>query len=163
VELSIEDTFEQRRRRLFANFIDAMFKRRSIETRYTQQQTLSCLGSLARALTRTKQTVFYLESLGKESLPTLRERWLSRTGIVLTCIAVGALIGGLIFGVIHELIAPGDLVPIGRIAEMGLTFELICLLIVGLIGTLRSSNLFRSSDSVLPLQNIEWPKRFAAG
>ena len=59
VELSIEDTFEQRRRRLFANFIDAMFKRRSAETRYTQHQTLSSLCWLARALTGNAQTVFY--------------------------------------------------------------------------------------------------------
>ena len=134
VELSREDTFEQRRRRLFANFVDAMFKRRSAESHYTQQQTLSWLGSLARALTRTKQTVFYLESLGVDTLPTLPERWLSRTGIVLACIVVGALIGGLIFGLI-ELIAPGDLLPIRLIAEMGLTFALISGLFVGLIAT----------------------------
>ncbi len=93
VELSIEDTFEQRRRRLFANFIDAMFKGRSAETRYTQPQTLSWLCWLARALTRTKQNVFYLENLREEWLPTRRERWLSRIGIVLACTVVGALIG----------------------------------------------------------------------
>ena len=82
VELSIEDTIEQRRRRLFANFIDAMFKRRSAETRYTQQQTLSWLSWLARTLTRNEQTVFYLENLREEWLPTLRERWLSKAGII---------------------------------------------------------------------------------
>jgi hypothetical protein len=96
VELSREETLEQRRRRLFASFIDAMFKRRSPETRYSRRQTLSWLGSLARALTRAKQTVFYLESLREESLPTLRERWLSRTGIVLACTGLGGLIGEVI-------------------------------------------------------------------
>jgi DNA polymerase III delta prime subunit len=55
VELSIEDTFEQRRRRLFASFIDAMFKRRSAESRYTQKETLSWLCWLARALTGTNR------------------------------------------------------------------------------------------------------------
>ncbi len=92
VELSIEANFEQRRRRLFANFIDAMFKRRSSETRYTQQQTLSWLCWLAGALTRAKQTVFYLENLREEWLPSGRERRLSKAWVVLACGVVGGLV-----------------------------------------------------------------------
>jgi hypothetical protein len=112
VELSIEDTFEQRRRGLFANFIIAMFKRRSAETRYTRRQTLSWLCWLARELIRNEQTVFYLENLSEEWLPTRRERWLSKAGIILACVVMGELfigptkglfygvLGGLAFGII---------------------------------------------------------------
>jgi hypothetical protein len=49
-----------------------------------------------QGLHRPTKNVFYLESLREESLPTLRERWLSRTGIVLACIVLGGLIGKVI-------------------------------------------------------------------
>ena len=94
IEFSGEDTFEQRRRRLFAKFVDAMLKRRSGEARYTPKQTLSWLSWLASALIQKHQTVFHLEDLNEEWLPTRPERWLSRAG---TVVASG-LSGGLIFG-----------------------------------------------------------------
>src|SRR5437868_1442541 len=63
VKFSVEETIEQRRTRLFENFVDAMLKRRSKETRYTPQQTVHWLWFLAAALMRLDQTVFYLENL----------------------------------------------------------------------------------------------------
>jgi hypothetical protein len=161
VELSSEDSLEQRRRRLFASFIDAMFKRRSAETRYSRRQTLSWLGSLAHALTRNEQTVFYLENLREEWLPTRRERWLSKAGIILACVVVGGLIGfpelgtmilGLatafhLFGLISEP-AVKDLHEVFLSGLLGLTFGLTIGLICGLIsiGTkLRSVEILRFS------------------
>src|SRR5262249_30235637 len=70
VEFSGEDTFEQRRSRLFAKFVDVMLKRRSLGVRYTPKQTLSWLSWLASALSRKQQTVFYLEDLREKWLPT---------------------------------------------------------------------------------------------
>jgi DNA polymerase III delta prime subunit len=94
VEFSVADSFEQRRSRLFANFVDAMFKRRSAEVRYSPKQTLSWLCWLAAALKRNKQTVFYLENLTENWLPTRAQKWLPRAAI-----AIGSgLVGGLIFG-----------------------------------------------------------------
>jgi hypothetical protein len=54
---------------------------------------------LARSCTyRNEQTVFYLEDLREEWLPTRRERWLSKAGIVLACVVVSGLLSGLTFG-----------------------------------------------------------------
>ncbi|HTU45982.1 MAG TPA: NACHT domain-containing protein [Bryobacteraceae bacterium] len=69
---SAEETFEQRRTQLLAHFVDAMFERRAADARYSRRQTMHWLSSLARAMVRLKQSVFYLESLNADWLP--RER-----------------------------------------------------------------------------------------
>jgi DNA polymerase III delta prime subunit len=131
VGFSSEDSFEQQSRLLFANFVDAMFNRRSAETRYTQQESISSLCWLASALKRNGQTIFYLDSLSEAWLPTKTQKWLSWVGTVVACGIfcglIGALIGvamsglsdwayGLIFGLI-----PG--IVIGLV--IGLMFVLI--------------------------------------
>jgi MFS family permease len=103
VQFSADETLAQRRTRLFANFVDAVFKRRSIEASYTPKQTIYWLSLLGCTLTRVKQTVFYLESLNVDWLPTRAQKWLSATGIVV----VSGLIAGLVllpFGLTNGLI-----------------------------------------------------------
>jgi eukaryotic-like serine/threonine-protein kinase len=95
-EFAQEDTIEQRHRRLFANFVDAMFRRRSEDKRYTQTQAVSWLSHLASTLTRDNQTVFHLEDLqgGWLPTPTRNERWLLTLGVaVATGMASGLIVG----------------------------------------------------------------------
>jgi hypothetical protein len=144
VEFSREGTLDQRRRRLFDNFVDAMCRRRPAEARYTRKQTLHWLSWLASTMTRSNQSLFYLEDLHGDWLPTRTQEWLSRAGIVvasgLICGLFG-LIGGLIgwiSGLSVELgIGLGesltDWLGAGLGAGLGLG------LVVGLIGALIAS------------------------
>ena len=95
-----EESLDQRRRQLFAGYINAMFKRRSVETRYTPQQTVHCLSWLASVLSQHNQTVFHLEGLHVEWLATRAQKWCSRAGMI---VAAG-LVGGPIFGLSCGLI-----------------------------------------------------------
>jgi hypothetical protein len=123
VEVSREGTLEQRRRLLFANFVDAMYKRRSLETRYTQQHSVDWLSWLASRLTQNKQTVFYLENLRPDWLPTRTQRWLCGAAVTVASGLIAGLIVGLIFGLSED--------PIG-----GLLYGLVAGLIFGLLGGL---------------------------
>jgi len=99
VELSPEDSLEKRRRQLFANYVDAMFKRRAARGRYTAKQTAFWLGRLASALKRQGQTVFYVENVSEQWLPTRLQRGLARTAI---SIGIGVVCGvgfALAFGI----------------------------------------------------------------
>jgi hypothetical protein len=133
LEFSKEENFDQRRRRVFANFVDSMFKRRSAETRYTQEQTVHWLSCLASALTRNSQTVFYLENLRVQWLPTRTQRWLSEAGTVVANLIVSGLSGltvGLTSGLIFGLSETGGWVRVGM--SGGLIFRLAGWLSVGL-------------------------------
>ena len=91
-------SLKQRRRRIFASFVEAMFKRRSVEKRYSPEQTVSSLCWLASALRRSEQTVFHFENLNEAWLATRSQRWLSAGLVVLSSGLVGGLIGGTIGG-----------------------------------------------------------------
>jgi hypothetical protein len=75
---------------LFEHFIEAMFRRRLGKRRYNSEQTMRWLSSLTGTLTRNNRTVFYLESLDFEWLPTLGKQWLARAGLIVA----SGLIGG---------------------------------------------------------------------
>ena len=146
VEIAVEDSFEQRRKRLFAKFVEAMFERRSAESGYTQHHTVSWLCWLARTLTRDEQTTFYLEILREEWLPSRWERWLSKAGTILTCSVIGGLIGCPVFGTGAALIPSFDWVL------FGLYIGLICGLVAGLVVTFtkfRNAEILRFSFSNL--------------
>lgn len=76
---------------LFRAYVDSMFARRSIDTRYSRAQTIRWLSWLARALVQQSQTVFFLERLQPSWLPTRR----ARLAYVLLDRAVIALVVGL--------------------------------------------------------------------
>jgi len=118
VEVLAGDTFDQRRDQLFAKFVDAMFERRSSQTGYTAKQTLHWLTCLASTLTRHNLTIFYLEDLTVDWLPTRTQRLLTRFGIVVASGPIFGLIGwlipdftyglwfGLLSGIVLALIMP---------------------------------------------------------
>ena len=99
-ERSQDCSIEERRGRLIAGFVDAMFARRSADIPYTREQTVRWLSSLATGLTRNRETVFQLENLGPHWPSTRAQRWLCRAG---TVVASG-VIGGPVLGLIHGLI-----------------------------------------------------------
>jgi hypothetical protein len=88
--LPTHGTVDERRIRLFAEYVDRMFARRGVETRYPRQQTISWLVWLARTMGRQAQAIFFIERL--QPLPLL-------TGVQQRHYAIGVgLILGLIFG-----------------------------------------------------------------
>jgi hypothetical protein len=71
---------EERRRHLFAGYVDRMLQRRVRSGSSTPPaQTLRWLGWLARSMRDRSQSVFYLEQLQPDWLPG-RQRWLVTTG-----------------------------------------------------------------------------------
>jgi len=96
VEFSRTDSPKQRRRRIFAKFVEAMFRKRSQAPPYTPAKTLSWLSRLASTMKANEQTVFQLEALSEPWLATGAQRWASRAGLVLGSGILGALTGALI-------------------------------------------------------------------
>jgi hypothetical protein len=62
-------TTEERRKRLFDRYIEAMLTRRSSALRYPSDKTRHWLSWLAGAMVRNEQTVFYLERMQPDWLP----------------------------------------------------------------------------------------------
>jgi NACHT domain len=116
-------TVEERRTQLFSTYVDQMFERHGTATRYTREQTLHWLGWLANALTQQAQTVFYLEHLQPEWLPTLRWR---------RCYTLVDRLGGLGFGLVVGLVSGLVSVLAVRLV-VGAAFELVGGLLFGLL------------------------------
>ena len=99
-----QGTIEDRRRELFASFVEAMFKRRSANVRFRPEETTQWLSWLASALSRNNQTVFHLEALRLEWLATRRQRWLARALTIVASGLAGGPVLGLSFGVTLALL-----------------------------------------------------------
>jgi len=102
--IATRGTLQERRGQLFATYVERMFARRCGDKCYSDLRTRHWLGWLARALTRQDQTIFYLERLQPEWLPTsdLR-RWYT----VIDRLGSGLLVGlvvGLVFGLAGGLV-----------------------------------------------------------
>src|SRR5579871_267742 len=136
-EVSQRWSSEQQRSQLFAKFVDAMFKRRAVESRYTPAQFVKWLSWLANRLKTADQSVFYLEDLRARRLPRFFQRCLAVVGTVLGCGLIFALVLGppiylnLRFVPLSLSVAnvPAPLKLIGSAgggALIGLFFGLIC-------------------------------------
>jgi DNA polymerase III delta prime subunit len=84
----------QRRRQLFARFVEAMLQRRGAKEQFSGEQTRQWLSSLAGIMTKTGQTVVYLENLDFSWLPTRTQQWLARAVVMVT----GGMPSGMLFG-----------------------------------------------------------------
>ena len=72
---------QERRRHLLAGYVERMLQRRARSRSPTPPaQTLRWLGWLARSMHDHDQTVFYLEQLQPDWLPSHRQQWLVTTG-----------------------------------------------------------------------------------
>ncbi len=130
----ISDTVEERRRHLFNNYIERMFKRKGQGSQlYSAAQTLQWLAWLARQMTQQKQTVFLIEQL--------QPSWLSRRIWRWTYLLGSRLMGGLILGMSVGLLG-GLLVGLSGALSGGLLVGLLVGLLggltIGLIDALRS-------------------------
>jgi hypothetical protein len=117
-ELKGQRTSDQRRQHLFNAYIEAMFGRRRKETRYTQVQTRRWLEWLAHTMVRQSQSLFFIERLQPQWLPSsaarLQYTLLDRAG--------GALLLGLVLALVAGLVASfGDIV-IGLIVGLATMF-----------------------------------------
>ena len=122
-----------RRQNLFARYVDTMFDRRTKETRYGREQTQRWLGWLATSMTRLGQSVFQLESLGRDWLRTPFQQALLGRGTGL----VSGLLGGLIVALSVSLSlgrTAGPMVGLGVGLDLGLMVGLGVGLIVGRFG-----------------------------
>jgi hypothetical protein len=95
-------TLVERRQSLFAAYVNRIFQRRSAVTRYTRAQTERWLACLAWQLTQHSQTVFYLERMQPDWLPS-GGHWLPTQGARLLAGLVGGLLGGLGAGLVYKL------------------------------------------------------------
>jgi len=71
---------DERRQRLFAAYVSRMLERRAGPKSSPPARTLGWLGWLARSMRAHNQSVFYLEQLQPDWLPSRRQQWLVTTG-----------------------------------------------------------------------------------
>jgi hypothetical protein len=71
---------DERRQHLFAAYVARMLERRGGSTSSPPARTLGWLGWLARSMRAHNQSVFYLEQLQPDWLPSRRQQWLVTTG-----------------------------------------------------------------------------------
>jgi hypothetical protein len=92
--LQAAGTIEERRKRLFAVYVDAMQKRRGAETCYAQDQTYRWLSWLAGQMQMHGQSVFLLERIQSDWLP---RRWQQQV-VFWGPSVIGSLVVGLLVG-----------------------------------------------------------------
>jgi predicted NACHT family NTPase len=122
-EVRATGSLEERRAHLFAKYTERMFERRTKVTEYTREQTIHWLTWLAQSLMHTNLSVFYMEWIQPDWLPSRPQRW------------VVAMVPFVSFGVGLGLIA-GLTVGLIRGLGYGLVILLTGGLIVGLVGGL---------------------------
>jgi len=96
---------QERRRHLLAGYVERMLQRRARSRSPTPPaQTLRWLGWLARSMRDHDQTVFYLEQLQPDWLPSHRQQWLVTTGFAVIVGSLSPSFGrtSLILGTCHK-------------------------------------------------------------
>lgn len=82
---------QQWRTRLLAAYVDRMFQRRGLDSRYAQSQTTHWLAWLAQALSRQTLTIFHIEELQPDWLEHRTQRWLYVGAVsLITGLLIGA-------------------------------------------------------------------------
>ncbi|MBK5291146.1 MAG: NACHT domain-containing protein [Acidobacteriia bacterium] len=145
-EIPAGGTIENRRRHLFAKYVDGMFKRRSTENRYTRKQTLRWLTWLASSMMRHGQSGFQLEALNRDWLQTRVQR------------ALLGLSGGLVFGPIVGLVVglgAGLVTGLGGGLVYGLVYGLVAGLFFGLFAGLFLAQV-GGKRLVPPVDTLRW-------
>jgi hypothetical protein len=87
-----QGNLEESRQFLFQTYIDQMLQRRGRSKYYSKDQTLKWLSWLARRMSDESQTVFLIERLQPDWLPTQRQRNLYTLGFGITMCLVGTLL-----------------------------------------------------------------------
>ena len=104
--LAGRETSEDRTKHLFSTYIDLMFKKRgTAELAYPRERTLGWLSWIARRLSGRNETMFLIEDLQPDWLPTGAQRWAYLAGL---SVLLGLLIGGANIGYWLESLQPGQ-------------------------------------------------------
>lgn len=126
-DLARFDSLEARRTHLFDTYIERMFKRRGVNQRYPPPQTLRWLHWLAREMQRHGQTVFLIEQLQPNWLPSRRLLWkytlLDRGCFGLACAGLFGNVAAILAGIIGGM-------------QQGVTAGLLYALLAGVIGAI---------------------------
>jgi eukaryotic-like serine/threonine-protein kinase len=138
-ELTTTGALEQRRRQLFASYVNAMFERpgraktREKVISYTKEHTISWLSWLASAMKKHDQTVLYLGWMQPSWLQNSVLKWLFQFGVALLC----GLIFGVIFGSYFVELGMSHGIKFGPVSmlEVGLFFVLVG----GLLASIRNA------------------------
>jgi len=97
--LLMDGTPAQRRKRLFADYIERMFARRPLTGRYAKDQAKHWLTQLAQAMRAHRQSEFDLDRMQPDWLPTAAQRRL----VTLVPAIVSGLVSGLLVGLAARL------------------------------------------------------------
>jgi DNA polymerase III delta prime subunit len=130
---SLEDNSDLERRRLFSSFLHAMFKRRAVGRRFSDDSTVNSLSWLATMLQKQHGNIFFLESLNPGWLPTRKQRWLAKAATVLACATVCAVVFAL-NDVLFSLLAGLHLRQLPSVEFAGLRGGAFLGVFIGLIG-----------------------------
>jgi hypothetical protein len=129
--LPTSGTFEERRRQLFATYVDRMFTRRAAAARYSRAQMRQWLGWLASTLAEQNETVLYLE--------LMQPYWLSTSSMRRSYTLIVSLSGALTIGLFFGLAAN---------PSYGLSFGLTTGLLLGLF--------FNYRRRITPVDRLSW-------
>jgi hypothetical protein len=102
-EVRATGSLEQRRTHLFENYTERMFERRTKVTAYTREQTLRWLTWLARSLMHHNLSIFYVEWMKPDWLPSRAQRWIVAMVPVMSSGLVYGLLGGLVLELVFGL------------------------------------------------------------
>ena len=103
-EVRATGSLEERRAHLFANYTERMFERRTKVTEYTREQTIRWLAWLARSLMHNNLSVFYVEWMQPDWLPSRAQRWIVAMMPIMFSGLVGGLVVGLVVGLVFGLV-----------------------------------------------------------
>jgi hypothetical protein len=124
-------TLPERRAHLFATYTEAMFERRTPVALYPREQTLWRLAWLARTMQRFDQSVFHLELMQPDWLPSPQQQRIVTQGVAGAVGLTAGLVTGLVTGLgawAAEGVYPGGFDPV----LTGLIFGLAAALFFGL-------------------------------
>jgi hypothetical protein len=144
---------DQRRQELFAYYVEAMFKRRTKEERYTPDQMRLWLTWLASALVRREQTSFRIEDLRRGWLETKAQRfWVMAVMTICVSLASG-LIGSIFMIAFFAILAEVRQSELFAVVEtVGLYFSPFLVLIGLLLPLVRGR-----SQKPVDLVEVRWP------
>jgi DNA polymerase III delta prime subunit len=114
------ESVEEQRTHLFGAYVQRMFERRSVREKYSPVQTVRYLSWLAAHMQQEAQTVFLIERLQPDWLPSKEQKLIYR---LLAWAAIGLPVGlplGLTIGLITNTLV-GLLVGVGITSLIGLT------------------------------------------
>jgi serine/threonine protein kinase/adenylate kinase family enzyme len=138
-ELPIRN-LEERRQHLFNAYIERMFNRRGVNSRYSKQQTKKWLIWLAQRMVQESQTVFLIERMQPTWLATKGQKWMYAIGIALIALVSIGIAGGLIV-----------------LQTLGIRFGIIAGLTLGFSSAIMAGLIFGLiSNQINPVEQLKW-------